>query len=111
MIAIWLLMFYDRMSCENNVNHEIGATSSLIIFVGVRGFEPPTSSSRTTRANRAALHPEIDTKSKIISLPVICLYEVFNEHKSAKKQNSKNNSKCIEVFIDETTDRISIFPD
>ena len=26
-------------------------------FVGVRGFEPPTSSSRTTRANRAALHP------------------------------------------------------
>ena len=27
-------------------------------LVGVRGFEPPTSSSRTTRANRAALHPE-----------------------------------------------------
>ena len=27
-------------------------------FVGVRGFEPPTSSSRTTRANRTALHPE-----------------------------------------------------
>ena len=27
--------------------------------VGVRGFEPPTSSSRTTRANRAALHPEV----------------------------------------------------
>ena len=27
-------------------------------YVGVRGFEPPTSSSRTTRANRAALHPE-----------------------------------------------------
>ena len=26
--------------------------------VGVRGFEPPTSSSRTTHANRAALHPE-----------------------------------------------------
>ena len=25
--------------------------------VGVRGFEPPASSSRTTRANRAALHP------------------------------------------------------
>ncbi len=28
-------------------------------FVGVRGFEPPASSSRTTRANRAALHPEV----------------------------------------------------
>ena len=26
--------------------------------VGVSGFEPPASSSRTTRANRAALHPE-----------------------------------------------------
>ncbi len=28
------------------------------VVVGVRGFEPPASSSRTTRANRAALHPE-----------------------------------------------------
>jgi hypothetical protein len=29
------------------------------IKVGVRGFEPPASSSRTTRANRTALHPEV----------------------------------------------------
>ena len=29
----------------------------LFVLVGVRGFEPPASSSRTTRANRAALHP------------------------------------------------------
>gem|GEM_PF-5921138 len=27
-------------------------------FVGVRGFEPPTSASRTQRANRTALHPD-----------------------------------------------------
>ena len=27
-------------------------------YVGVRGFEPPTSSSRTTHANRTALHPD-----------------------------------------------------
>ena len=27
-------------------------------MVGVPGFEPGTSSSRTKRANRAALHPE-----------------------------------------------------
>ncbi len=26
-------------------------------MVGVRGFEPPTSASRTRRANQAALHP------------------------------------------------------
>ena len=34
--------------------------------VGVRGFEPPTSSSRTTRANRAALHPEYSFVDLII---------------------------------------------
>ena len=30
----------------------------LCLKVGVRGFEPPTSSSRTKRASQAALHPE-----------------------------------------------------
>ena len=35
-------------------------------YVGVRGFEPPTSSSRTTRANRAALHPELNLEFKFI---------------------------------------------
>ncbi len=28
------------------------------LLVGVRGFEPPTPTSRTWCANRAALHPE-----------------------------------------------------
>ena len=37
--------------------------------VGVRGFEPPTSSSRTTRANRAALHPEIGGEFSPLSPP------------------------------------------
>ncbi len=27
-------------------------------MVGMRGFEPPTSRSRTERANRTALHPD-----------------------------------------------------
>lgn len=27
-------------------------------LVGMRGFEPPTSRSRTERANRTALHPD-----------------------------------------------------
>src|SRR5215211_736945 len=31
--------------------------ANLLLLVGVGGFEPPTSSSRTMRANRAALHP------------------------------------------------------
>ena len=30
----------------------------LCMFVGVRGFEPPTSWSRTKRSNRAEPHPE-----------------------------------------------------
>ena len=30
----------------------------LNFLVGVRGFEPPASSSRTKRASQAALHPE-----------------------------------------------------
>ncbi len=33
-----------------------------LTMVGVRGFEPPASSSRTTRANRAALHPDRPTR-------------------------------------------------
>ena len=40
-------------------------TSPRLSLVGVRGFEPPTSSSRTTRANRAALHPEIGRPANI----------------------------------------------
>ena len=28
------------------------------LMVGARGFEPPTSASRTRRANRAALRPD-----------------------------------------------------
>jgi predicted TIM-barrel enzyme len=36
----------------------IGAQTSKTEMVGVRGFEPPASSSRTKRANRAALHPD-----------------------------------------------------
>ena len=34
----------------------------------MRGFEPPTSSSRTTRANRAALHPEMDVEFIIFQM-------------------------------------------
>ena len=43
-----------------SVGHEKAPVTSSpgLGLVGVRGFEPPTSSSRTTRANRAALHPE-----------------------------------------------------
>ena len=39
----------------------------LFFAVGVSGFEPPTSSSRTKRANRTALHPE-KQKQNIIDL-------------------------------------------
>jgi hypothetical protein len=38
-------------------------------FVGVRGFEPPASSSRTTRANRAALHPEKNKSNQKKNFP------------------------------------------
>ncbi len=30
------------------------------VLVGARGFEPPTSASRTLRANQAALRPDKD---------------------------------------------------
>ncbi len=30
------------------------------LLVGARGFEPPTSASRTRRANQAALRPDTD---------------------------------------------------
>ncbi len=30
------------------------------VLVGARGFEPPTSASRTLRANQAALRPDSD---------------------------------------------------
>ena len=33
-------------------------------LVGVRGFEPPASSSRTKRANRTAPHPAIKIRCK-----------------------------------------------
>ena len=36
------------------------AMHSPVGLVGERGFEPPTSASRTLRANRAALLPEAD---------------------------------------------------
>ena len=36
------------------------ALHSPVGLVGERGFEPPTSASRTLRANRAALLPEAD---------------------------------------------------
>jgi hypothetical protein len=35
-----------------------GARLHTLVVVGERGFEPPTSASRTLRANRAALLPE-----------------------------------------------------
>ncbi len=47
----WLCFFLLR-------HFALRTKSSALAFVGVRGFEPPTSSSRTTRANRTALHPE-----------------------------------------------------
>src|SRR5687767_3288328 len=34
--------------------------SALSVEIGARGFEPPTSWSRTRRANRTALRPETD---------------------------------------------------
>ena len=39
------------MVCAKNM----GAKNTM---VGMRGFEPPTSRSRTERANRTALHPD-----------------------------------------------------
>ena len=35
-------------------------------IVGVNGFEPSASSSRTTRANRAALHPAVIETAKVV---------------------------------------------
>ena len=32
--------------------------SGMKVLVGARGFEPPTSASRTLRANQAALRPD-----------------------------------------------------
>ncbi len=34
--------------------------TGMKMLVGARGFEPPTSASRTLRANRAALRPDRD---------------------------------------------------
>ena len=34
--------------------------SGMKVLVGARGFEPPTSASRTLRANQAALRPDSD---------------------------------------------------
>ncbi len=46
----------------------------MALFVGAAGFEPATSSSRTTRANRAALRP--------VGF-VICIYS-FQTYDKAK---------------------------
>ena len=35
-------------------------TISVFLFVGVPGFEPGTSCSQSRRANRTALHPELE---------------------------------------------------
>ncbi len=40
-------------------------------LVGVAGFEPTTSSSRTTRANRTALHPEVKIQNSNIQKPSV----------------------------------------
>jgi hypothetical protein len=47
------------------------------IFVGVIGFEPTTSSSRTKRASRAALHPEISNNYKA-NIKIILNKDDFN---------------------------------
>ena len=51
------LPYFSRVNATTAVT--CYATAIYLIFVGVRGFEPPTSSSRTTHANRTALHPEV----------------------------------------------------
>lgn len=35
-------------------------------MIGVAGFEPTTSSSRTKRASQAALHPEIQLGNRLL---------------------------------------------
>jgi uncharacterized protein len=65
-----------KKACQQNTDR----LSSVL--VGVRGFEPPTSSSRTTRANRAALHPEIQD-AKVMDFNYICF--MSNREKIIKK--------------------------
>ena len=50
----------DRKEVAAEVATDVatGNSKSLPLRVGASGFEPPTSWSRTRRANRAALRPE-----------------------------------------------------
>ncbi len=43
------------------------------LFVGETGFEPATSNSRSWRANRTALHPELFCGANIIFISLRCI--------------------------------------
>ena len=50
-------------------------------FVGVPGFEPGTSNSRSWRANRTALHPVLSNRcTKVINFPIAAIFFAKNLH-------------------------------
>ena len=56
-------------------------------MVGVRGFEPPASASRTQRSSQTEPHPDFYRKTS--SIPEVCLHNIspFHAFASAEKQN------------------------
>ncbi len=76
------------LTCETPLlkkAHSLTGTGFLV--VGVRGFEPPTSSSRTTRANRTAPHPEFEERLCLFSFS---LKKRFNQARLYPKMRVQN---------------------
>ena len=53
-----------------------GKAEKEFFLVGARGFEPPTSASRTRRADLTALRPDVDCKSSYLDF--VILLEAYN---------------------------------
>src|SRR5690606_1799365 len=82
-------------------------------MVGARGFEPPTSRSRTVRSTRLS-HAPISLrrtaigksrKRKTACQSRFLLHQKTNGHKSGDKQDQKRDRKQLKVLINELLDR------
>ncbi len=64
--SLFCFLPFMKASFQWGENKKSLQTFSLegFYFVGVRGFEPPTSTPPAWRANRATLHPEIKWDDK-----------------------------------------------
>ena len=73
-------------------------------MVGVRGFEPPASASRTQRSSQTEPHP--DLIGKLQAIPEACTHNITSFFSFASR-NSKNLTFFYDIHPDFHLKRIS----